>query len=194
MKQYSFYIAVLIITIVGFLLFIPKVATRVFPFARNRLLKDFLDDTKNKKTIDARKFWTLREYYSPGSFVFKEKGLTDNETSATLKQFALSFNKRQYVYPFLIFSSEKFQSIETLVKTANLNSVIQDSSAKNLKNCIIDQKTARICYRNEHELEVRFIKPMNEMRQTNGFFDYKRQDLAELTNGKYWLVISKINL
>jgi hypothetical protein len=194
MKQYSFYIAVLIITIFGFLLFVPKVATRVFPFARNRLLKNFLDDTKNKKTIDARKFWILREYYSPGSFVFKEKGLTDNETNSALKQYEFIFNNQQYVYPFLIFNSDKFQSMEALVKATNLNSVIQNSSAKNLKNCIIDQKTARICYRNEHELEVRFIKPMNEMRQTNGFFDYKRQDLAELTNGKYWLVISKISL
>lgn len=190
----TFYIAIIILTILGFFLFVPKVATRVFPFTRTRLLKNFLNDVKINKSIDGRKFWVLREYYSPGSFTFKEKGLTKDEVIMALKKINVTFNNKYYIYPFLTFTSDKFFSIEALVTINDLNRLVNDTADKKLINCIIDQKTAQICYRNEKEIEIRFVNPMDEMRRTNGFFDYKRQNLAELTNGKYWLVISTIEL
>lgn len=192
MKSYYFYLTIIIVILLGFILLVPKVATRIFPFAREKLLQDFIADVKNNQTIESKKFWMLREYYSPGSFVFREKGLSKNEADPALKIFNVSFNKKEYVYPFLIFTSEKFKSIEAITKTTDLNRIISNLEMIKGKSCIIDQKSMFICYKDEHTIYIVFIKPMNEMQKTNGFFDYKRQDLADLTKGKSWLVISKI--
>ncbi len=192
MKSNFFYPVLIIITILGFLVFVSKVQTRVFPYSSKIRLDTFLKNTSDNKKIDAREFWQFREFYSPGSFIFEEKGLPKTIADKTLRMLQIKLDTKPYMYPFLVFKSNKLNSIEALTDEKYLERVIVNFDELNRKNCIIDQKSSYICRYADNSILLMFIKPMDEMRRTNGFFDYKRKDLDELTKGRYWLVISKI--
>ena len=194
MKSNLFYLFLAILILCGSLLLIPKVSTKLFPFIQRKYLTSFLESTKKRKSIDSREFWILREYYSPGNFVFKEKGLNNQESSEMTKTLHLTLKKNIYVYPFITFNSKKFKSLEALTKETSISAVIRDFDEYPRKDCIIRQQDQYICKTDDSTITVIFIKPMKEMRITNGFFDYKRKDLDELTKDKNWLVVSDIAL
>ncbi len=192
MKFYYTFIFLLITA--GFLVFVPKISTRIFPFIRIKYLNSFIEETKRNGTINTRNFWVLREYYSPGYFIFKEKGLTKNEINKATKSLGISLKTNIYNYPFATFHSDKIQSLEVLVDVSSISASLINSDKKIRKDCIIDRIEEYICYINNKTIEMTFIKAMSEMQETNGFFDYKRKDIMELTRNKKWLVISQIHL
>lgn len=134
----------------------------MFPFIQKYRLSSFIKNTVKNKTISAQEFWQLREFYSPG---------------------VIQFNKRN-----LIFTSNKITSHESLIdKKITLDSLISP------------KKSWHILYKNTNELIatsgtdtlIYFIKPVSEMAQANGFFDYKDKDKKLLEN-KNWYVETKI--
>ena len=192
MKKYFFYIILFLIILLGFFLLVPKVATRLFPFERSPILNAFISDSKKNQKIDGRQFWMMREYFSPGAFTFKKEGYTINEVRSVLSNLDVSIKANPFFFPFLVFHSDRLESVEALTETNKLNQIFF-SPGKN-KNCIIDQTSTYMCYKDSHTLTIIFIKPMKEMMVTNGFYDYKTDEVRRLTNDRHWLVISKIRL
>lgn len=41
---------------------------------------------------------------------------------------------------------------------------------------------------------IGFIKPLDEMKKTNGFYDYARDDVRQIVKDKMWLDITQIIL
>lgn len=136
--------------------------SNIFPFIREYRLTTFIKNTIKNNTISSQEFWQLREFYSLG---------------------IIQFNK-----PNLTFTSNKIESKETII---NKNVILQ--------TLLPSQDNWKILYRNKNELIatkgketfVYFIKPISEMAQANGFFDYKDKD-KKLLQDKNWYVATTI--
>lgn len=176
----------------GTILLVPKIYTRLFSFKKSTLLTSFIEESKRNHLIDGRKFWMLREYYSPGSFTFKKVGFQIKDIKPTLEKLTVTIKPHTSVFPFLIFQSDKFNSIEALATTNKLHTIV--SLPEKNKDCIIEQPSTYMCYTDSHTLMIIFIKPMSEMMITNGFYDYKTDEVKKITKDKYWLVISKVEM
>ena len=98
---------------------------------------------------------------------------------------------QEYFTPFLIFSSNRWQSVEflTSITPPDLAMFRVDFS----KNEIILDTYTDLIYRKDGYMYVIFLRPVEVMQETNGFLDYKEHD-KELIKGKQWLVISRVKL
>jgi len=134
----------------------------MIPFIREYRLSSFVRNTIEHNAISAQEFWQLREFYSPG---------------------VIQFDKRN-----IVFTSDKITSHEFLV-----------DKKTTLQSLLPNEKNWHISYKNTNELIatsgtdtlVYFIKPISEMAQANGFFDYKDKD-KKLLEGKNWYVVTVI--
>lgn len=132
------------------------------PIIREYRLNTFIKNTVKNNAISPQEFWQLREFYSPG---------------------AIHLNK-----PNLTFTSNKVVSHETLVdKKIALEHLLPKLNGWN----ILYRKTNELIATNGSDTLIYFIKPISEMAQANGFFDYKDKDEKLLIN-KNWYVITKI--
>lgn len=171
----------------------PKLSSYINPYKRKTLWNNFLNQTLENKKINSRSFWEFREFYYPGNIIFESKGLLREEIDKKLrKNFSFSLQKDKYFYPFMIFQSDKITSIETLVKVKKINEILVNSTNVYYKMIFQDDSTLIYSSTNNNIIVI-FIKPIEDMIKTNGYFDYKKND-KELLKDKYWLVISKINL
>ena len=98
---------------------------------------------------------------------------------------------QEYFTPFLIFSSNRWQSVEflTSITPPDLAMFRVDVPKKDI---ILDTSTD-IIYRKSGYVFIIFLRPIDVMQQTNGFLDYKEYD-KKLVKGKQWLVISRVKL
>lgn len=147
----------LFFVVVFYLLLQPRVSN-LTPFIRNVRLTTFIKDTVRNNSISAQEFWQLREFYSPG---------------------VIQFNNRN-----IVFTSNKITSFEALVATSiSLQSLLPEHD----KWRVVFQKKNELIATYGDETYIYFIKPISEMAQANGFFDYKDKD-KKLLQGKNWYV------
>jgi len=152
----------LLLVVTLYFLLQPRVSNTI-PFIRRIRLPIFIKNTIKNNSISAQEFWQLREFYSPG---------------------VIQFDKRN-----LIFTSDKITSHEFLIdKKITLQSLLPNET------------NWHILYKGKNELIatsgtntfIYFVKPISEMAQANGFFDYKDKDKKLLEN-KNWYVATTIN-
>jgi len=105
----------------------------------------------------------LREFYSPG---------------------VIQFNK-----PNLTFTSDRVVSHETLI---DKNLLLESLLPQSYNWHIVYKKTNELIATSGEDSLIYFIKPISEMVQANGLFDYKDKDKRLLEN-KSWYVITKIH-
>lgn len=172
-----------------FLILLPPTKTSILPFIFRQNFSDFIAQTISENKIDTQNFWQLREFASPGYFILKKEGL-DNET-------AREFIKNQKIeistanlYPFLLFSSERWKSIEFLAKH-NAWSLISSQLKNHCNILIFISPNEIICKRKNNSIIIAFIKSQKEMLKSNGFFDVKGRD-GKIVEGNKWLVISVV--
>lgn len=135
----------------------------MIPSIREYRLSTFIKNTIKNKGISAQEFWQLREFYSPG---------------------IIQLNK-----PNLTFISNKIISHEALVdKKITLQALLPKMNNWH----IVYKKTNELIATSGNDTVIYFIKPISEMTQANGFFDYKDKDKKLLEN-KNWYVTSKIS-
>ena len=132
----------------------------------------------------------MREFYAPGSFEINKNGFSRKDLPEYVQQM-LPLSAQEYFTPFLIFASNKWESVEFLTPiTPSDLAIFRVDEPK--KDIVLDTSTD-IIYRKDGYVYIIFLRPIEVMQQTNGFLDYKEYD-KELVRGKDWLVISRILL
>lgn len=192
-NSHNFLWLLLAIIIVSFVILQPKLSTWALPFERQIIWQNFIKDTQKNNKIDARNFWEFREFFYPGSFIFKRDGLSQKQTNDQLKKLNISLKTTVTSLPFLIFNSGKLESLEVLVGNNDLNSVINNLNVDS-RNIIYKNSSSIIYYDENKTAEIIFLKPTDEMVTANGFYSYRNKDDIKIYTGKYWLSISRVNL
>ncbi|PJC80938.1 hypothetical protein CO008_00470 [Candidatus Roizmanbacteria bacterium CG_4_8_14_3_um_filter_36_12] len=162
-KRFPIILLIVSLFLVGIAYFLlqPRVSNMV-PFIRTLRLSSFIKNTIKNNSISVQEFWQLREFYSPG---------------------IIQFNK-----PNLTFTSDRVVSHEDLIdKNLTLESLLPQSNNWH----IVYKKTNELIATSGEDTLIYFIKPISEMAQANGFYDYKDKDKKMLEN-KNWYVITKI--
>src|SRR5438309_349675 len=108
----TFYILTTVSLLLAFLLLYPKVASHT-PFIRNLQLNKFISEIEKTQSVDGRKYWMFREFYSPGSFEFNRTGFNQIKSLNQLQAMGIHFDEVQ-AKSFLIFSSSKLKSEDFL--------------------------------------------------------------------------------
>lgn len=134
------------------------------------MITSFLESTKKQNTINPQEFWLLREFYSPGLLII---------------------NKDATAKPFLIFTSNKIKSYESLVAKYNIN---RKWPPVNLVGKRVDYLTeSELIYRENNMMRIIFLKPISQMITANAVYDYKDKD-KKLLEDKLWYVDTSIDL
>ncbi len=100
-------------------------------------------------------------------------------------------NKDATSKPFLIFTSDKIKSYESLVAKYNIN---RKWPPVNLEGKRVDYLTeSELIYRENNMMRIIFLKPISQMITANAVYDYKDKDKIFLEK-KLWFVDSTIDL
>ncbi|QQG44560.1 MAG: hypothetical protein HYW86_01430 [Candidatus Roizmanbacteria bacterium] len=196
-KYSSGFFIILFLAIVGsFLIFQPKLSTWLFSFKRQSIFNNFMADVQKNKAINARTFWEFREFFNPGYFTFERDGLSKKQTAEALKKVRISLNSNVYYHPFLIYNSDKLNSIEFLVQTNELNKIINNVNdlTLNVKKEILNTPSSHLYYDSDKTVKILFIKPVDEMVLANGFYNYRNDEDVKIYKDKSWLSITSVNL
>ena len=185
----------LILGAVILLLFIflqPKLSVQLFPFKRQMIWNEFATNVKNTGQIDGRTFWQFREFYYPGYFTFDRLGLSKQKVSVAEVKLNVELLPEASASAFLIYKSDKVNSLEALVNTDDLSATISDKDFTN-ENVLL-QNTSNLIYLSSKKARISFIKPIDEMVTANGYYDYKNPQDKALIDGKYWLSVTEVEL
>ncbi len=191
-QNIAYFFLLLLVIIVPFIFLQPKLSAVVNRSKRIYLWQQFEKKITASKFIDGREFWQLREFYYPGYFIVNKEGLNDEQVFSFLKQTELSIKGGVFFYPFLQYKSGKFNSLEALVTKSTISLLFKNLSLSN-KKIILNTGDQLVFFKNTKQVVLVFIKPMSEMKATNGFFDYEDRE-KEFTKYKLWLSISIIDL
>jgi hypothetical protein len=177
-----FGILVLFITLLIYIVGHPKASATMWQLQRQTSLNSFLQQVMDKQTLDVQDYWRFREFYSPGYFTFNPDTVG---VSSTLKIKQVAAPTSDLLY----FHSPMLTSTDELISTVHLpfpNDITQPQ--------IIFQDPTTVIYRkNEKEIDIVFIRPVNEMMRANGFFDYTVPEREQL-RGFYWLNTTTIKI
>jgi len=185
-QELIFILSVFLIIVLSFFLLIPKISSSLYPQKRQQILNEFIKETEKNQHINAKSFWKFREFYSPGSFVFNKNGISHNKISPILQELGIQLNPEYVHLYFLLFTSPKTISIEALITTDHLPSILVDIDG----DPVLTGNNQLIVKKKDTMLIV-FIKSISDMKKANGFLDYNGSDKS-LVENKYWLVITKV--
>lgn len=159
-NDFSFFILILITIISLFLVLSPKTGSQLLPFRRQTTLNEFISSTKHNGFINPQEYWKFREFYSPGYFTFSGDALES-----------------------LVFSSPLVNSLDVLTDQTNLNAIFQKQLPK--KSIIFMDKNSLIYQETPTIIKIVFLLSNNDLKKTNGFFDYNDKD-KKPTENKNW--------
>ncbi len=183
-----YYGALVIVLILTFILFVPKIASRIFPQKRAMLWNDFKSQTLTQG-FDVKKFWQFREFYSPGYFRFS-KDVPAKTIAYDLSKFGIT--SPQPVTTELRFHSPLVISIDTLTTQATLSAILAKSQI-DTSHPIFQDSMSGIYQIDPQHVVITFLVPHSQMVRAYGYYDYNDVD-KELVKGKYWFDITRITL
>jgi hypothetical protein len=190
-KETTFLVWLFIIFLGGLILLHPKITMMLLAAQRRSTFEHFASSAEHQKNIDGKRFWEFREFYSPGSFVFRKTGVDRHEVDRLLKDISIRLYPDTYIFPYQIYYSPRITSIESLVTIATISAFMKIPSTKNY--CYVLTSSQYMC-QSERMVTIAFIKPLDEMKKTNGFYDYAREDVRQIVKDKMWLNITQIKL
>lgn len=179
----------LIILIILFFLFSPFAKTFVFPSLFNKKLSSFIYKTNTERIINVQSFWKLREFASPGNFVFQRERIGEQSTQNYLHQMSLSL-ATENLYPFALFTSKNWQSIEFLTTETDF-SFFTHTLKNECETMLYKSKNEMICTRADQTKLIAFLKSQEEMAKVDPFFDVKGRD-GKIVRGKSWFSVSVV--
>lgn len=187
-----FFVILLAIIILSFLLLVPKVAARLFPFKRQMVWNSFISGAAGSQTISPQSFWEFREFYSPGYYQFDRNGLAPTHILSIETKLGISINQKNIDRVFLTFTSPYLTSIEALTTTNKIGEIINISSLDEKE--LLLSRNNEIIYKDSNGIvHIVFLKSIDEMKTANGFFDYNDRDQS-IVKSKYWLDDTAIQL
>lgn len=183
------YFLLTFITIVTIATFtVPKIATKIFPQARRARLDTFIATVLKENKIDEQVFWEFREFYSPGFVHFSKVGLDVNMVRDVESALNPEVNR---LNPFLLFESPYLKSVDSLTDETRLGDLI-DTGNLNSKKVIFKDETSVILEGTNGWVFLAFLKPSQQLKNANGFFD-EEGIYDSSTENKHWLNITVIN-
>lgn len=190
--KYKYPLIIAVIVVLLFILFQPKLSAQLFPFKRQMIWNEFATNVKTDGQIDGRTFWQFREFYYPGYFTFDRLGLSKQKISVAEEKLNIELLPEASASAFLIYKSDKVNSLEALVNTDDLSTAVSDKVFSN-ENVVL-QNTSTSIYLSPKKARIFFIKPTDEMVTANGYYDYKNTQDKAIIEGKYWLSVTEVEL
>lgn len=175
-----FLILLISIIIISFILFVPKISTTIIPQKSSDILRNFITDTHNRKDIDLQRYWELREFYSPGSFMYQPNGLP----IPNLQLLTIARAHTEEFKPVLSFQSPLTQSLGGYTSTNRLK---QNTSIVQNK-ILLHTSTLNLSSYPNNEYLLIFLKPIDGVKKANGFIPTTKSK----EKMDYWLEITKI--
>jgi len=192
-KVDSRYVLIVGILLVAIFIFAqPKLSAQLFTFKRQALWSEFQQNVKSSKAIDGPTFWKFREFYYPGYFTFEVLSFDTARINPALEKLSIEFLPKSNPYVFLMYSSDKFNSLEALVDTKDLPRTLKDGYTS--KGEILVNDSSNSMYVSGKKARIIFMKPALEMVKANGYYDYRDPDDRRIIQGKYWVSISEVEL
>jgi hypothetical protein len=170
----------------------PKTSSQLFLFKRQAVLNQFIDNTKINNKINPQEYWKLREFYSPGYFIFSRNGIEKTKLLQTKEKVGIKLNAKNIDLVFLVFSSPRADSLDMLTKQTNLNSIITGQQLSK-ENIIFMNKNSLIYEENPKTMKIVFLLSNTEMKKANGFFKYTEND-KKITEGENWFNITSLKI
>lgn len=162
-----------------FILLVPKVASTIFPQKRAELLQKFISETTKNNDIDLPVYAQFREFYSPGSFIYKKSGLSNQNQAIQI------FNKLDpQATAQLLFSSQLLTSVGGRTKNTSF-------IALNKQNGKILVHTSSLeMIENGQTISLLFLKPVAQVKTANGFL--QNEPVSDEKYGDMWLEMTTI--
>jgi hypothetical protein len=181
------YIFIIFTLVASSLLFVPAISTLTLPFAREKLIREFLTELKDTGYLNTQKFWKFREFYSPGSGIFSKTGISSDLVANTLAMIDIPISLSPTDHAILIYKSPKLVSIDFLVEEHDLLEIIKNELHS---KTVIYRDSDTVLYRENNFYKLIFLKSQKDMKKTIGFFDFHGLD-KEITENKYWLNLTR---
>ncbi len=180
------YIFLLIIIITGSYIFMsPAISYRLIPQKRNALLTSFLSDTQKNNLLDSQRYWEFREFYSPGTFVFKKDySISPDQMPKSLKTHFSVLKTQTRLRPYLTFHSAKIDSFDALLsKKIDLTKAYLD------KKYLIKNKSLILLDAGNY-YSLLSITSSENIKKANGFFEDK--GTPRIPQDEYYLTVAVI--
>lgn len=153
---------------------------------RQQMLNGFISTIVKESDLDVSEFWKFREFYSPGYF-------THNETNVN------------YVQPFVIVNNLKTSGIISELLTYNSKLLKSHDSlldedvdlteiVATFEDADVLINSNKLClFEMDNRYHLYFIKPIDQMMEVNGLFDYRSGE-RELLKNKVWFNYTVIEI
>lgn len=177
--------AVSLIAVIS-LVFQARIYTTLFPFARQHRIEVFTHSIRSSRTVDPFIFWQLRDEYGAGVFTLSPRHTQLRET-----QELLIYPQSEWI-EFATYESPYLVSRDLLIPWTNLpekryGELLDRITEQQIpaERLIFQDEDTRVFYTNTHTLVVAFIKPIQEMSQVNGLFNFPER-VQEQLRGRLW--------
>jgi len=169
----------------------PTISTSFFANKNQNRIEEFITQVKENKTIDTMVYWELRELTSRGSFsinpnsvkLFQTYRIVNIEPSGKT---ALLYYTSPYILSTESVVDQKFSLLEVAQDYENSEVLLKTDQILLIQNQPKSNSAQK-------SFELWFLLPIQEMKQTVGFFNYTSDELDLLENSN-WLHHSIINL
>lgn len=169
----------------------PTIRASIFSNKNQKTIAEFISQVQKSKTIDPMEYWQLREFTSRGSF-----SINPNFVKLFQTYQIVSINPSEktellyYTSPYILSTESVVDQKFTLVEIAQ---DYQSSEILLKTNQILLVQNQLEASEKHKSYELWFLLPIEEMRQTVGFFNYTSDELSLLENSN-WLHHSLIKL
>ncbi len=168
-----------------FLIFSPRLSSSLFSFKRSILLNNFINKTLSTKIIDSQRYWEFREFYSPGYSKIENQGLNRKDIDQAIEKIGQQPSNIDH-YTNVFFSSHS-TSIEGLTREIKLRTTISIPNDSK----ILFENSESIIFKSEGKTYIAFIKPISDMKKTNGFFEYQKD--KKMFDNNNWFSITVLD-
>lgn len=142
------------------------------PWYYTHTTQQFLEEVQKDQALSSQRYWQFREFYSIGSFTFDPEIVTFGETQII---YALPRDKNT----LLTYTSPRLSSTDFIVKIdpaqikLSTETILKEHELRYQNNTLVFKNdSTRIWQDTEQKYVIVFVKPIEEMRKVNGFFDY----------------------
>lgn len=186
-------LALFLLIIISFFILQPTSASTFQIANREAKWNTFTEQIAGKR-MDTKLFWEIREFYSPGNFVYKKEGLPTDKQVHLVKEAGMDNLELDNQIVILEYNAPAFTSYESLIPDENTVELQNNiNKLANINNVIAKGENFVIIKTKSNKAIVIFMATLNEMKKANGFLKYEEDD-KDFVKGKSWLSISLITL